>query len=306
MVNTGEQGYLDLLQELLDAGSIKDDRTGVGTISKFGHQLRFDLSEGFPLLTTKKVFLKGITHELIWFLNGETNIKYLVDNDVKIWNEWPFTAYLKKNNLEKEFPRYSPEWTEKLTWFIEQIKNNVEFAKKWGELGPVYGKQWRDFNGFDQIKWIVEEIKKNPNSRRLIVSAWNPPEIEEMAKAGLPPCHTMFQFYVKDGKLSCQLYQRSADVFLGVPFNIASYALLTMMVAHVTNLKLGEFIHTFGDVHIYKNHMAQVKEQLSRKPKKLPTLKIKRKVETIFDFKYEDFELLDYNPDPAIKAPVAV
>ncbi len=306
MVNTGEKGYLDLLQELLDAGSIKDDRTGVGTISKFGHQLRFDLSEGFPLLTTKKVFLKGITHELIWFLNGETNIKYLVDNDVKIWNEWPFTAYLKKNNLEKEFPRYSPEWTEKLTWFIEQIKNNVEFAKKWGELGPVYGKQWRDFNGFDQIKWIVEEIKKNPNSRRLIVSAWNASEIEEMAKAGLPPCHTMFQFYVKDGKLSCQLYQRSADVFLGVPFNIASYALLTMMVAHVTNLKLGEFIHTFGDVHIYKNHMAQVKEQLSRKPKKLPTLKIKRKVETIFDFKYEDFELLDYNPDPAIKAPVAV
>lgn len=306
MVNTGEQGYLDLLQELLDAGSVKDDRTGVGTISKFGHQLRFDLSAGFPLLTTKKVFLKGITHELIWFLNGETNIKYLVDNDVKIWNEWPFTAYLKKNNLEKEFPRYSEKWTEKLAWFIEQIKTDSEFAKKWGELGPVYGKQWRDFNGFDQIKWIVEEIKKNPNSRRLIVSAWNAAEIEEMAKAGLPPCHTMFQFYVKDGKLSCQLYQRSADVFLGVPFNIASYALLTMMVAHVTNLKLGEFVHTFGDVHIYKNHMDQVKEQLTRKPKKFPTLKIKRKVETIFDFKYEDFELLDYNPDPAIKAPVAV
>lgn len=306
MTSNGEQGYLDLLQELLDVGSVKDDRTGVGTVSKFGHQLRFDLSEGFPLLTTKKVFLKGITHELIWFLNGETNIKYLVDNDVKIWNEWPFTAYLKKNGLEKEFPRYSEKWTEKLSWFIEQIKNDVEFAKKWGELGPVYGKQWRDFNGFDQIKWIVEEIKKNPNSRRLIVSAWNPPEIEEMAKAGLPPCHTMFQFYVKDGKLSCQLYQRSADVFLGVPFNIASYALLTMMVAHVTNLKLGEFIHTFGDVHIYKNHMDQVKEQLSRKPKILPILKIKRNVKDIFDFKYEDFELIGYDPHPAIKAPVAV
>lgn len=306
MVNTGEQGYLDLLQELLDVGSIKDDRTGVGTVSKFGHQLRFDLSEGFPLLTTKKVFLKGITHELIWFLNGETNIKYLVDNDVKIWNEWPFTAYLKKNNLEKEFPRYSQEWTEKLSWFIEQIKKDNEFAKNWGELGPVYGKQWRDFNGFDQIKWIVEEIKKNPNSRRLIVSAWNPPEIEEMAKAGLPPCHTMFQFYVKDGKLSCQLYQRSADVFLGVPFNIASYALLTMMVAHVTNLKLGEFVHTFGDVHIYKNHMEQVKEQLSRKPKILPVLKIKKNVKDIFSFKYEDFELIGYEPHPAIKATVAV
>ena len=306
MVNTQEQGYLDLLQELLDAGSIKDDRTGVGTISKFGHQLRFDLNEGFPLLTTKKVFLKGITHELIWFLNGETNIKYLVDNDVKIWNEWPFTAYLKKNNLESEFPRYSEKWTEKLNWFIEQIKNDIEFAKKWGELGPVYGKQWRDFNGFDQITWIVNEIKKNPNSRRLIVSAWNAPEIEEMAKAGLPPCHTMFQFYVKDGKLSCQLYQRSADVFLGVPFNIASYALLTMMVAHVTGLKPGEFVHTFGDVHIYKNHIEQVKEQLLRKPKKLPTLKIKGNPKDIFSFKYEDFELLDYNPDPAIKAPVAV
>jgi len=306
MVNIGEQGYLDLLQELIEQGAVKEDRTGVGTISKFGHQLRFDLSEGFPLLTTKKVFLKGITHELLWFLTGDTNIKYLVDRDVKIWNEWPFTAYLKKNNLEESFPRYSEKWTEKLNWFIDQIKQDNEFAKKWGELGPVYGKQWRDFNGFDQINWVVEEIKKNPNSRRLIVSAWNASEIEEMAKSGLPPCHTMFQFYVKDGKLSCQLYQRSADVFLGVPFNIASYALLTMMVAHVTDLKLGEFVHTFGDVHIYKNHMNQVKEQLSRKPKKLPTLKIKDNPKDIFSFKYEDFELENYNPDPAIKAPVAV
>jgi len=306
MVNIGERGYLDLLQELLDEGVVKDDRTGIGTISKFGHQLRFNLEEGFPLLTTKKVFLKGIIYELLWFLNGETNIKYLVDNDVKIWNEWPFTAYLKKNNLELEFPRYTQKWLDKLNWFIDKIKNDVDFAKEWGELGPVYGKQWRDFNGFDQIKWVIEEIKKNPNSRRLIVSAWNPIEIEEMAKSGLPPCHTMFQFYVKNGKLSCQLYQRSADVFLGVPFNIASYALLTIMVSHITNLKPGEFILTFGDVHIYKNHIEQVKEQLSRKPKKFPLLKIKGNPKDIFSFKYEDFELENYDPAPPIKASVAV
>ncbi len=306
MDNLGEQGYLNLLSELLEKGLEKDDRTGVGTISKFGHQLRFNLNEGFPLLTTKKVFFRGIIHELLWFLKGSTNIEYLVKNDVKIWNEWPFQAYLKKKDLEKQFPKYSDEWNEKLEWFVNQIKIDSEFAAKWGELGPVYGKQWRDFNGFDQIDWVISEIKKNPNSRRLIVSAWNPPEIEEMAKSGLPPCHTMFQFYIKDNKLSCQLYQRSADVFLGVPFNIASYALLTQMVAKICNLELGEFVHTFGDVHIYKNHIEQVKEQLERKPGKLPKLKISGNAKNIFDFKFEDFEVLDYNPHPPIKAPVAV
>ncbi len=306
MENNGEIGYLNLLKELLEKGLEKDDRTGVGTISKFGHQLRFDLNEGFPLLTTKKVFLRGIIHELLWFLKGSTNIEYLVHNDVKIWNDWPFQAYLKKNDLEDRYPKYSEIWQKKLDSFVEKIKIDSDFAQKWGELGPVYGKQWRDFNGFDQIKWIIEEIKKNPNSRRLIVSAWNPPEIEEMAKSGLPPCHCLFQFYVKDNKLSCQLYQRSADVFLGVPFNIASYALLTQMIAKVCNLELGEFIHTFGDVHIYKNHIEQVKEQVSRKAKKFPKLKINRDVKDIFDFKYEDFELENYEPEAAIKANVAV
>lgn len=306
MINSDEKQYLDLLEELLNQGAVKDDRTGVGTISKFGHQLRFDLSQGFPLLTTKKVFHRAIFIELLWFLQGSTNIKYLVDNNVKIWNEWPFQSYLKQNKLEDEFPKYSDKWNEKLEWFVQQIKQSDEFAKQWGELGPVYGKQWRDFNGFDQIKWVIEEIKKNPNSRRLIVSAWNPPQIEEMAKSGLPPCHTMFQFYVKDNKLSCQLYQRSADVFLGVPFNIASYSLLVHMVAHVCDLQVGDFVHTFGDVHIYKNHIDQVKEQLSNEIRELPKLKITRKVESIFDFKIEDFEILNYNPHPPIKAPVAV
>ena len=306
MINSDEKQYLDLLEELLNQGALKDDRTGVGTISKFGHQLRFDLSKGFPLLTTKKVFHRAIFIELLWFLQGSTNIKYLVDNNVKIWNEWPFQSYLKQNNLEEEFPKYSDKWYEKLQWFVEQIKQSEEFTKKWGELGPVYGKQWRDFNGFDQIKWVIDEIKKNPNSRRLIISAWNPPEIEEMAKSGLPPCHTMFQFYVKDNKLSCQLYQRSADVFLGVPFNIASYSLLIHMVAHVCNLEVGDFVHTFGDVHIYKNHIDQVKEQLQNDIREFPTLKITRKVDSIFDFKIEDFEIINYNPHPPIKAPVAV
>lgn len=306
MVNKGEIGYLDLLQELLDQGAAKDDRTGVGTISKFGHQLRFDLSEGFPLLTTKKVFHRAIFHELLWFLKGSTNIKYLVENNVKIWNEWPFQRYLKENNLEEDFPKYSDEWHEKMQEFVENIKTDNEFAKKWGELGPVYGKQWRDFNGFDQIEWVVNEIKKNPNSRRLIVSAWNPPEIEEMTKSGLPPCHTLFQFYVKDGKLSCQLYQRSADVFLGVPFNIASYALLTMLVAQISGYEPGEFVHTFGDVHIYNNHVEQVKEQLSRTPKPLPKLKLNPDIKNIFEFTMEDIEIVDYDCEPPIKAPVAV
>jgi len=269
--------------------------------------LRCDLSEGFPLLTTKKVFLRGIIHELLWFVRGDTNIKYLVDNNVGIWNEWPFQNYLVQNGLDKTLEKHSLEWQAKLDKFIQQIKNDNEFAKQWGELGPVYGKQWRNFSGIDQLQWVVNEIKTNPTSRRLIVSAWNPAEIEEMAKAGLPPCHTLFQFYVShDNRLSCQLYQRSADLFLGVPFNIASYALLTMMVAQVCDLQLGDFVHAFGDVHIYNNHERQVKEQLGRSPKALPTIKIDSNVKSLFDFTFDDFELIDYIADPAIKAPVAV
>jgi len=295
--------YLDLMQHILDNGNVKEDRTGVGTISVFGHQLRFDLEHSFPLVTTKKVYLRAIIHELIWFLKGSTNIKYLVDNDVKIWNEWPFQKYLEANDLAQKYPKYTEEWSEQLKQYVENIKNDDEFAAKWGELGPVYGKQWRDFNGFDQVTWLVNEIRKNPDSRRLIMSAWNPPEIDKMA---LPPCHAFMQFYVADGKLSCQMFQRSCDVFLGVPFNIASYALLTMMIAQVTGLKAGEFVHTYGDVHIYKNHIEQVKEQLSREPRPLPKMKLNPKITNIFDFTLEDFELIDYNPHPPIKAPIAV
>lgn len=261
--------YHDLLRHVLTHGTKKEDRTGTGTISTFGYQMRFDLAEGFPLVTSKKVHLKSIIHELLWFLRGETNIKYLVDNGVTIWNEW---------------------------------------ADENGELGPVYGKQWRSWQGangdvIDQISNVIEEIKHNPNSRRLIVSAWNVGELDKMA---LAPCHSFFQFYVNDGKLSCQLYQRSADVFLGVPFNIASYALLTMMIAQVCDLDVGEFIHTFGDVHIYLNHLEQVNLQLSREPRPLPTMKIDPAIKYIFDFEYDDFILEGYDPHPAIKAPVAV
>jgi thymidylate synthase len=295
--------YLDLMRDILENGVQKGDRTGTGTISVFGRQARFDLSKGFPLLTTKKVFMKGITYELLWFLQGSTNIKYLVDHDVKIWNEWPFQKYLKAQGLDKQFVMYTPEWEAKLQEFVAQVKASDEFAKKWGELGPVYGKQWRNFGGVDQIVEIIERIKKNPNDRRLIVSAWNPAEISQMA---LPPCHCFFQFYVADGKLSCQLYQRSCDMFLGVPFNIASYALLTHMVAHVCGLGVGEFVHTYGDLHFYNNHLEQVQEQLKREPRSLPKLVIKRKVDSIFDFKYEDFEIVDYNPHPPIKAKVSV
>ena len=298
------KAYLDLLQDVYDNGVGKDDRTG--TRSVFGRQIRCDLSKGFPLLTTKKVFLRGIIHELLWFVRGDTNIKYLVDNKVSIWNEWPFQNYLNKNGFS-DVAKHSCEWEERLDEFVIRIEKDHAFAKKWGELGPVYGKQWRNFSGIDQLDWVVNEIKTNPTSRRLIVSAWNPTEIEEMAKAGLPPCHTLFQFYVShDNKLSCQLYQRSADLFLGVPFNIASYALLTMMVAKVCNLELGEFVHSFGDVHIYNNHQDQCLEQLARSPKPLPTMRLNQNVSNLFDFRFEDFELLDYNPDPVIRAPIAV
>lgn len=263
------QPYLQLLQHILDTGVEKSDRTGTGTISCFGYQMRFDLQKGFPLVTTKKLHLKSIIHELLWFLQGDTNIAYLKENGVRIWDEW---------------------------------------ADANGDLGPVYGKQWRSWAGangetIDQISEVLNQLKKNPDSRRLIVSAWNVAELPQMA---LMPCHALFQFYVADGKLSCQLYQRSADVFLGVPFNIASYALLTLMMAQVSGLQPGEFIHSFGDVHIYSNHLEQVKLQLSRTPFVLPQMKLNPAVKDLFAFRFEDFELLNYESHPAIKAPVAV
>lgn len=263
------RSYLELMRHIREQGTSKADRTGTGTLSIFGAQLRFDLSQGFPLLTTKKVHLKSIIHELLWFLSGDTNTKYLKDNGVTIWDEW---------------------------------------ANDKGELGPVYGYQWRswptpDGSHIDQITNVIKEIQENPNSRRLIVSAWNVGEIDKMA---LAPCHAFFQFYVADGKLSCQLYQRSADLFLGVPFNIASYALLNMMVAHVCGLQVGDFVHTFGDCHLYMNHLEQADEQLSRSPRTLPKMKLNTKIRNIFDFSYEDFELESYDPHPLIKAPVAI
>jgi len=273
------QQYLDLLKHIKESGTSKNDRTGIGTKSVFGYQMRFNLNDGFPILTTKKIHFKSVIYELLWFLKGDTNIKYLTDNGIRIWNEW---------------------------------------ADKKGDLGPVYGKQWRNWNneGIDQIKLAIDTLKKNPDSRRVLISAWNPSVLpdsklsfsENVAnnKAALPPCHAFFQFYVSNDQLSCQLYQRSADVFLGVPFNIASYALLTMMIANVCNFKLGEFIHTFGDVHIYLNHMDQINEQLTRKPKPLPKIKINPAVKNIFNFKYTDFELIGYDPHPLIKGKVAV
>lgn len=271
--------YHDLLKHVLNEGNQKGDRTGTGTKSVFGYQMRFDLSEGFPMVTTKKLHLKSIVYELLWFLKGDTNIEYLQENGVRIWNEW---------------------------------------ADENGDLGPVYGHQWRNWNDdeIDQIKEVVHSLKTNPNSRRMLVSAWNPSVLPDTTKsfsenvangkAALPPCHAFFQFYVSDGKLSCQLYQRSADIFLGVPFNIASYALFTMMMAQVCGLEAGDFIHTFGDAHIYNNHMEQVELQLSREPKPLPKIQINPKVKDIFDFKFEDFTLVDYNPHPHIKGKVAI
>jgi len=290
--------YHELMQRILREGTKKEDRTGTGTISIFGHQMRFDLQKGFPLVTTKKVHLKSIIHELLWFLKGETNIGYLVRNGVHIWDDWPYARYRSSADFNGETMKE----------FADRVASDPEFASQWGDLGPVYGSQWRswpapDGRHIDQIAEIVQMIKKNPDSRRIIVSAWNPGEIGQMA---LPPCHALFQFYVLDGKLSCQLYQRSADVFLGVPFNIASYALLTMMIAQVCDLQPGDFVHTFGDAHLYLNHLEQVKEQLSRDIRPLPQMRINPSVRSVFDFQYEDFELLNYDPHPAIKAPVAV
>jgi thymidylate synthase len=279
------RAYLDLLQTVLDEGVTREDRTGTGTRSLFGYQMRADLGEGFPLLTTKKVHLKSIIHELLWFVSGQTHVSHLQEVGVSIWDEWA-TA-----------------------------EQTTRFGRKEGDLGPVYGHQWRNFgateledgsyasDGVDQLTRVLDEIRDNPDSRRLIVSGWNPSEAERVA---LPPCHTLFQFYVSDGRLSCQLYQRSADVFLGVPFNIASYALLTMMIASVSGLKPGDFIHTFGDVHLYSNHLDQARLQLSRQPRPLPTMFIDPSVDNLFDFRYEHFQLKDYLPHPRIKAPVAV
>ncbi|MGL5630247.1 MAG: thymidylate synthase [Mycoplasmoidaceae bacterium] len=285
--------YLNVAKKILNEGNNKIDRTQVGTKSIFGVQLRFNLQDGFPILTTKKINIKAVIYELLWFLKGDTNIKFLVDNNVNIWNEWPY----EKFKLSKSYNN------ETLSEFINKIKSDQDFADKHGDLGPIYGKQWRNFSGVDQFKNLMDMIKSDPNSRRLIISAWNPAELPLML---LPPCHAFFQFYVSNGKLSCQLYQRSADFFLGVPFNISSYSLLTYMIAHVLNLDVGEYIQTIGDCHIYDNHITQINEQLLRKPYKLPRLLIKRKVNSIFDFKYDDFEIFDYKYHPYIKGKVAV
>lgn len=300
------KAYHDLLQYILEEGVEKMDRTGTGTKSIFGYQMKINLEEGFPLLTTKKVAFRWLAEELLWFIKGETNIRPLVQKGISIWNEWPFQYWLEKNNLSGNYPKYSQEWKEKMKEFIHKISSDEHFAAKWGELGPVYGKQWRNFGGVDQLSQVIADIKSNPDSRRLLVSAWNPVDIPGMVKSGLPPCHTLFQFYVAEGKLSCQLYQRSADVFLGVPFNIASYALLTHLIAHVTQLKVGNFIHTFGDAHIYSNHLDQVKVQLSRIPGELPSISLNNEVINLFDFEFSDIELVGYFPQSPIKADVSV
>lgn len=310
-----EYQYLDLLKDILDNGKTeKNERTGTGTKKIFGRQLRFDLSKGFPLLTTKKMFTRGIIHELLWILRGDTNIRYLARRNVNIWNEWPYQQYLEKNKLDKKYPRYSEIWKKELHSFVNKIKNDKAFADKWGNLGPVYGKQWRKWETkegrkIDQISNAIKLIKKDPANRRIIVGGWNVGEIQELIDnpSGAPPlCHTLFQFSVSNGELSCQLYQRSGDTFLGVPFNIASYSLLTIMIAHVTGLKPKEFVHTFGDVHLYLNHLDQAKEQLKRKPYPLPKMKLNPKVKSIFKFKYEDFELINYKHHPPISAQISV
>ena len=298
--------YLDLLKLVKETGIKKEDRTGTGTISIFGHQMRFNLQDGFPLMTTKKVNLDSIIHELLWFIRGDTNIRYLVQNGVNIWNDWPFQSWLNETSQADKYTMHSKAWKEMMKTFVENIIRDEDFASQYGDLGPVYGKQWRDFEGVDQLEQVIQDIKNSPDSRRLIVSAWNPKDIPVMIKSGLPPCHTLFQFYVSNGRLSCQLYQRSADVFLGVPYNISSYALLTLMIAKVTGLEPGEFVHSFGDTHIYLNHLEQVEEQLSREPHSLPQLKIKNNRSSLFEFEINDFELTEYEPHPFISAPIAV
>ena len=295
--------YLDLLKKIKEDGIVKSDRTGTGTRSIFGYQMRFDLSEGFPLLTTKRVFLKGVIHELLWFLAGDTNIKYLVDNGVHIWDNDAYRFYKELCAKQGVEPISMEEF---LVASQQQTPSPID-GYAYGNLNHVYGYQWRswgkpDGSAIDQVKQVIDTIKNNPDSRRMIVSAWNVADVEDMA---LPPCHVLFQFYVADGKLSCQLYQRSADTFLGVPFNIASYALLTMMIAQECGLQAGEFVHTLGDTHLYLNHMEQVDEQLSRSPRTLPTMRLNPDVKSVFDFKYEDFKLEGYDPHPTIKAPMS-
>ncbi len=293
--------YLELLRTIKEQGSVKGDRTGTGTKSIFGYQMRFDLAEGFPLLTTKKVFLKGVIHELLWFLRGETNIKYLVDNSVHIWDNDAYRHYCSLSREAAVEPLSKEE-------FLASAGDPSPIeGYNFGDLNEVYGHQWRSWGRYDggtidQIREVIETIKTNPNSRRMLVSAWNVAQVENMA---LPPCHVLFQFYVADNRLSCQLYQRSADTFLGVPFNIASYALLTQMIAQECGLQAGEFIHTLGDTHLYLNHFEQVDEQLSRTPRPLPTMKLNTEVKSIFDFQYEDFELVGYDPYPTITAPMS-
>lgn len=315
----GEQAYLDLCKLILEKGHKKEDRTGTGTYSIFGHQMRFDLSEGFPLLTTKKVNFRLIASELLWFIKGDTNIRYLLENNNNIWNEWAFERWVESEDYDgpdmTDFGRrslvdenFNREYQKQMELFKEKILTDDEFAKKHGDLGYVYGKQWRHWETktgetIDQLKNVIDSIRNNPDSRRHIVSAWNPEDIPFMA---LPPCHTLFQFYVADGKLSCQLYQRSGDIFLGVPFNIASYALLTHLIAHECDLEVGEFVHTLGDAHIYTNHVEQVKTQLQRDVRPFPQLKLNKEKQSVFDFELTDFELIGYDPHPAIKAPIAV
>ena len=313
-----EKEYLDLARHIMDNGTVRDDRTGTGTKSVFGHQMRFDLKKGFPLLTTKRVFFKLIKSELLWFLKGDTNIRFLLENNNHIWDEWAFEKYVKSEAYtgpdmtnfglrSQEDPEFKKEYDKQMALFREKVLEDDAFAEQFGSLGNVYGAQWRAWQkkdgGFiDQIQNVIESIKTNPQSRRHIVSAWNPEEVPTMA---LPPCHTLFQFYVDGNKLSCQLYQRSADVFLGVPFNIASYALLTHLIAQETGLEVGEFVHTLGDAHLYLNHMDQINEQLSREPRPFPTIKL-NKDKSIFDFDMDDIEIIDYHPHKSIKAPIAV
>ncbi|MGX7023892.1 thymidylate synthase [Vagococcus hydrophili] len=314
-----EKDYLDLARKILEEGTEKHDRTGTGTKSLFGHQMRFDLSQGFPLLTTKRVPFSLIKSELLWFLKGGTNIKYLLEHNNHIWDEWAFERFVKSADYvgpdmtdfgrrAVKDPEFNNVYQKEMTAFCERILADEAFANQYGELGNIYGSQWRHWKTsqgetIDQISDLIEMIKHTPDSRRLIVSAWNPEDVPNMA---LPPCHSLFQFYVANGKLSCQLYQRSADVFLGVPFNIASYALLTHLIAHETGLEVGDFVHTFGDAHLYLNHMDQIQEQLSREIREFPTLELNKEKHSIFDFDMEDIKVVNYNPHPSIKAPIAV
>jgi len=315
----GEQAYLDLCKHILENGFKKEDRTKTGTYSVFGHQMRFNLADGFPLLTTKKVPFRLVATELLWFIKGDTNIRYLLENNNNIWNEWAFEKWVNSKeyngpNMEnfgirsQQDEEFNAQYQEQLSLFKDKIIHDDDFAAKYGDLGAVYGKQWRKWKTsqsetIDQLQEVITSIRHNPDSRRHIVSAWNPEDVPNMA---LPPCHTLFQFYVADGKLSCQLYQRSADVFLGVPFNIASYALLTHLIAHECGLEVGEFVHTLGDAHIYSNHVEQIQTQLKRDVRPFPKLEMNQEKSSIFDFDISDFKIVDYHPHPSIKAPIAV